>query len=569
MGSLSLLKTACIILVLSAATAIASSAQTVSLGSFNGNNGANPLWGSMVQGTNGNFYGTTQAGGATGLGTVFELTSGNQLSALYSFCPEPQTGCSDGEFPEGGLLRATNGDFYGTTNEGGANNDGTVFEITPAGTLTTLHSFDGTDGASPIGGLVQGSNGNFYGTTQKGGANSSGTVFEITPAGKLTTLYNFCSLTGCADGGYPQDALVQGSNGNFYGTTNSGGANGAQSGGTVFEITPAGKLTTLYSFCSLANCADGSYSDAGLVQAASGNFYGTTPLGGANAKGVVFEITPAGKLTVLYNFCTQASCADGSGPVAGLTLATNGNFYGTTLSGGVTTECTFSSGCGTLFEITPAGNLTTLYSFCSEVSCADGELPYATLLQATNGSLYGTTQQGGSVGSGSSGTVFSLSAGMPPFVETLTTSGVVGAKVTILGNSLTGATSVTFNGTPATFTVVSATEITTTVPAGATTGSVTVTTPKSTLTSNVRFKVRPQIKGFTPTSGPVGTPVTITGVSLETTDVTFGGVKATTVILESDEKIEAYVPTGAKTGHITVTTAGGTATSSGVFTVTQ
>ena len=183
-------------------------------------------------------------------------------------------------------------------------------------------------------------------------------------------------------------------------------------------------------------------------------------------------------LTTLYSFCSQTDCTDGVGPVAGLVQTTNGDLYGTT-SG--SPDC-----CGTVFKITQSGMLTTLYSFCSQSGCADGLAPDAGLVQATNGDLYGTTNGGGA---NNDGTVFSLSVGLGPFVETLPTSGSAGAAVKILGTNLTGATSVSFNGVGAVFEVVSSSEITATVPTGATTGSVQVVTPNGTLSSNVPFRV--------------------------------------------------------------------------------
>jgi uncharacterized repeat protein (TIGR03803 family) len=261
-----------------------------------------------------------------------------------------------------------------------------------------------------------------------------------------------------------------------------GGANG---GGTVYRITQRGKLTTLYSFCSQTNCTDGANPYAGLVQASNGDFYGTTVSGGTGGFGTVFRITPTGTPTTLYRFCSQPTpageCTDGAEPVAGLVQATNGDFYGTTLEGG-------ANGYGAIFKITPGGKLTTLYSFCSQggyPACTDGAVPYAALVQATNGNFYGTTEEGGA----GYGTVFSLSVGLGPFVETLPTSGKVGKAVKILGSDLTGATSVSFNGTAAGFKVVSSSEITTTVPTDASTGKVQVVTPSGTLSSNVLFRV--------------------------------------------------------------------------------
>jgi uncharacterized repeat protein (TIGR03803 family) len=178
--------------------------------------GANPIAG-LVQGINGQFYGTTSGGQGNGYGTVFTITATGTLTTLYFFCSKPN--CTDGYEPYAGLIQATDGNFYGTTAGGGINGLGTVFKITPSGTLTTLHSFDGTDGTSPYGTLVQGANGKFYGTTVYGGANGDGTVFKITPGGTLTILHSF-DLT---DGGYPTAGLIQASNGQLYGTTYSVG----------------------------------------------------------------------------------------------------------------------------------------------------------------------------------------------------------------------------------------------------------------------------------------------------------------------------------------------------------
>ena len=342
---------------------------------------------------------------------------------------------------------------------------------------------DCTDGENPSAGLVQPTDGNFYGTTTYGGAHGTGTVFKITSNGKLTTLHSFDpggywdSVN--SDGSYPYAALVQATNGNLYGTTNGGGAGG---GGTVFEITSNGTLTTLYNFCTVGPyCVDSAYPFAGLIQATDGNLYGTTYYGGdpvstgpSGGEGTVFKITTNGTYTRLYSFCSGSDCTDGENPYAGLIQATDGNFYGTTTGG--------ASGNGTVFKITSSGTLTTLHSFDG----ADGSAPQAALVQAINGNLYGTTEGGGANGTG---TVFSLSVGLGPFVETLPTSGMVRAAVKILGTNLAGATRVSFNGTAARFTVASGSEITTTVPAGATTGRVQVVTPGGTLSSNVPFRV--------------------------------------------------------------------------------
>ena len=474
-------KTACAALMLCAATLTPLPAQTITmLESLNNADGAYPFAG-LVQATNGEFYGTTYGGGANLFGAIFKVSASGSLALVYSFCSE--TNCTDGSLPRAGLMQHSNGSLYGTTEGGGTNNRGTVFKLTPAGRLTVIYNFCNlagcADGSQPYGGLIQASNGNLVGTTESGGQYGFGSIFSITPAGTFTTLYSFCASTGCPDGASPSGTLVQGANGVYYGTTQSGGKSancGAYACGTVFKITGAGALTTLHSFCVKSGCPDGQAPYAGLTLASDGNLYGTTPAGGANANnGTAFKITPAGKLTTLYSFCAQPGCTDGQGPNAGLIQGTDGNLYGATSSGG-------AQGYGSLFSMTLSGALTTLHSFVN----TDGAGPDGTLVQGTNGDFYGTTSGDGA---GGAGTVFGLSVGLGAFVETLPASGKVGAAVKILGTGLTGASSVTFNGTAAVFTVVSSSEITTTVPAGATTGPVRVTTPAGTFTSSSAFRV--------------------------------------------------------------------------------
>ena len=444
------------------------------LRSFDGTDGRLSFAG-LVQATNGNLYGTTYYGGTKDSGNVFEITPGGTLTTLYSLCSK--SGCTDGEYTYAVPIQGTDGNFYGTTYLGGSKELGTVFKVTPSGTQTTLHTFAGPDGSEPLAGLVQGTNGSFYGTTNMGGAEGYGVIFKITPSGAFTTLHSFCSQSGCTDGENPYAALVQGIDGNLYGTTLGGGS--SKGFGTVFKITPSGTLTTLHRFCTQSSCPDGKFPQTGLVQANNGNFYGTTISGGASGGGTIFEITPTGKLTTLYNVCSQSGCPDGNYLYAGLIQATDGNLYGIMDVGG-------AHGSGTIFKITLTGTLTTLYNFCSQSGCPDGQYPSGALVQDTDGNLYGTTADGGANGDG---TVFRLSIGLGPFVETEPTAAKVGATVKILGTNLTGATSVTFNGKAATFTVASSSEITTTVPAGATTGEVQVATPAGPLLSNVSFRV--------------------------------------------------------------------------------
>jgi uncharacterized repeat protein (TIGR03803 family) len=242
---------------------------------------------------------------------------------------------------------------------------------------------------------MQAYDGNFYGTTSAGGANDEGTVFRITSEGKLTILYSFCSIANCTDGSVPFAGLVQGFDGNLYGTTSMGGTNNQ---GVVFEITPEGKLTRLYSFCSAANCADGAVPYADLTRSRNGHLYGTTYAGGASSDGTVFEVTPAGRMTTLHSF----NGADGAAPYTGALLeGIDGNFYGTTFDGGA--NAGYGLG-GTVFKMTPAGKLTTLYSFCAESGCADGRGPVGGLVQGVDGTLYGTAYAGGIYGTASCGT---------------------------------------------------------------------------------------------------------------------------------------------------------------------
>jgi uncharacterized repeat protein (TIGR03803 family) len=450
----------CFALLLCLVIPRAGRAQTLTtLANFSGTNGANPYFAPLVQGRDGNLYGTTSAGGAHGQGTVFKVTPTGTLTTLYSFCA--QSRCADGSAPFAGLLLGTDGNFYGTTESGGANGEGSVFKITPRGRLTTLHSFNISDGSNPYAALIQATDGNFYGTTEAGGAHILGTVFKITPQGVLTTLHSF---NDTPDGSSPEAALLQAADGNFYSTTYNGGSSGGY--GTVFKITPAGALTTLHLF----DDTEGQGIIAGLVEASDGNFYGTAGGGGANGYGSVFTITPEGVLTLLHSF----NVTDGATPTA-LVLATDGNFYGGTISGGANID-------GTIFEITPQGAFTKLYDF----NRSDGADPFAGLVQATSGAFYGTTMFGGSR---NDGTVFLLNVGLGPFVITVPHAGKVGARVRILGTNLTGATNVSFNGAAAAFTVLSPSEIATTVPAGATTGTVQVTTPSGLLLSNVVFQV--------------------------------------------------------------------------------
>jgi uncharacterized repeat protein (TIGR03803 family) len=445
--------------------------------------------GIITQGQDGNLYSGASGGGAYGYAATFNVTPTGILTPLYSFADN-----GDGAYPYGGLTLGTDGLFYGTTYGGGFANPkyGTVFKMTSSGGLTTLYTFtDGSDGALPIAPPVEGIDGNFYGTTCNACngpiATGFGTIYKITPTGTFTVLHQF---TG-TDGYELNDPLVLATDGNFYGTTTYGGPNG---NGNVFRITPSGSLTILYNLDN--SQGDGEYPIGRLVQGNDGNFYGTTVDGGPSGYGVVFKITPAGNFTVLYN---MNGTTDGSAPYAGLVQAADGNFYGANANGGApSTNC--PNGCGTIFKITPGGVFSVLYNF----DLTTGQLPYSTLFQHTNGLIYGMTQSGGTgdagpyCSAGICGVVYGLNIGAVPFVTFVVSAAKVGGTAEILGQGFTGTAGVSFNGTAASFTVVSDTYITATVPIGATTGPVRVITPAGPMSSNVPFRVLP--KNLSPTT---------------------------------------------------------------------
>ena len=299
-----------------------------------GKDGANPNYGGLIQGNDGNFYGTTlYGGGKNNNGTVFKITPQGQETILYRFA-----GGDDGANPISGVIQASDGNFYGTTTYGGGrNNRGTIFQITPQGVERVLHRFiNGDDGANPAAVLIQGSDGNFYGTTAYGGSTGNGIVFRITPQRHETVLYSFKSGKDAAN---PISGLIQGIDGTFYSTTLSGGA---KNKGTVFKVTPQGQETILYSF---TGGDDGVNPYNGLIQDRDGNFYGTTSDGGVKHQGTVFKVTPQGEETVLYRF---TGGKDGENPIGGLIQGTDGNFYGTTPRGG---GSGYGTGYGTVFKI--------------------------------------------------------------------------------------------------------------------------------------------------------------------------------------------------------------------------
>jgi uncharacterized repeat protein (TIGR03803 family) len=340
----------------------------------------------------GTLYGTTNFGGANceeeeqGCGTVFALDRKKGAeTVLYSFCNLQN--CRDGQYPYAGLI-AVNGELYGTTYQVNISGGGTVFVLDPkTGAEKVLHTFGiGTDGQYPYGGLID-VKGTLYGTTIQGGANGYGTVFALDPKARAETIaYSFGNS---GDGQQPYSTLIEG-NGTLYGTTLMGGAFGS---GTVFVIDlNSGAETVVHSFCSQANCADGKEPTAGLIDV-KGTLYGTTELGGAAGGGTIFSLDPVtGVQTVLHSFCSQQSCADGQNPAASL-IDVKGTLYGTTANGG-------AHGDGTIFSPNLASGAEKLvYSFCSQQGCTDGWSPYANLIDV-KGNLYGAAAAGGTAGLG-------------------------------------------------------------------------------------------------------------------------------------------------------------------------
>jgi len=357
--------------------------------------------GSLYGGTGGGGTGTQCYDGTMGCGTLYKIAKDGREKVLYSF-----QGGSDGISPAGSLLTDNSGDLYGATEGGGGNGCagygcGTIFKLARGGKETVLYTFQGgSDGGYPQGSLIADTSGNFYGVTGEGGygAECCGTVFEVQPNGNKITLYTF---QGGSDGAYPVGGLIADAAGNLYGMTDIGGGTGCGGDGcgTVFKLTPGGTESVLYAFQGIT---DGQFPEAGLITDDAGDLYGTTTWGGTSDAGTVFEVTPAGQKTVLYSF---KGGSYGGYPEAGLIMDKKGNLYGTTYGGGAT-GCKKQGfeGCGTAFELTPGGTETVLCRFDQ----AGGGNPAAPLLSsASHGALFlfGTTYAGGK---GNNGAVFEL-----------------------------------------------------------------------------------------------------------------------------------------------------------------
>ncbi len=364
-----------VVLVLAIGTAQSAQAQTFKvLYNFTGSADGQAPFGSLVRDTAGNLYGTTEAGGASGAGTVFKVDKSGTHKVLYSF-----TGGSDGGNPFVGVIRDAAGNLYGTTAAGGASGLGTVFKLTKTGKETVLYSFAGgtTDGCSPFGGLLRDAAGNLYGTTEVCGASGVGTVFKLSKTGNETVLHSFAG--GASDGEFPSfTSLLMDTNGNLYGVAEQGGTDNL---GVVYKLSKSGKLKVLHSFAG--GTSDGCDVFGTPAMDAEGNLYGTANACASAHVGMVWKVSQKGKETVLHNF--TAGSTDGSEPVAGVIMDAKGNLYGDTYQGG-------GANLGTVYKLNKRGRVTLLHTFTGP----GGDYPYAGVIRDSAGNFYGTTLYGGS-----------------------------------------------------------------------------------------------------------------------------------------------------------------------------
>ena len=439
------------------------SAQTFSVIHYFGSQPGDPdnAYGIIAQSRGGAMITTSPDNFSDNIGKAFRISTGGSLEVLHQFAN------AEGLLPFSGLTLARDGYYYGTTKTGGVYGLGTIFKMSADGTVNKLYDFTGgSDGENPESAPIESAEGDLYGTSL-GSLPHYGAVYKITKDGNFTLLHAFND----ADGRNAFGQLVQGTDNYFYGTTMDGGAH---NNGTIFRINRSGDFKVLWNFWS----TKGAKPSHGVIQANDGNFYGVTRQGGSSHLGVLFRMKPDGTVTVLHTF---TGATDGGNPVGALLQGTDGNLYGTNTIGGQAN----GDGFGVLFRSTLAGALVPLYAF----NVQSGADSYGPLLQHTNGKIYGETTDGGAFGKGG---FFRLDAGLRPFVTYLHTYGRAGAVVQILGQGFTDTNEVFFNGTPATFKLVYPTFIKATVPDGATTGPITVTTANGTLTSNKIFIVHPK-----------------------------------------------------------------------------
>jgi uncharacterized repeat protein (TIGR03803 family) len=454
--------------------------------------------GPLVLGQDGNLYGTTSGYGPAS--DIYSMTTAGAETPLWQPTGDYPGGACEWQYgsynpPSMGMTLGADGLLYGTCQNWGGNAElSVIYQYDPSQNgFTVVYSFPIVNGVGYVqpSVLTLGTDGNLYGTAIPGstGFTTGGIVFQFNPTtNKLTTLHTFLG-SGSSDGAFPYGPLALGTNGDFYGTTTSGGISGGSGGGTFYSITTKGKIKILYSFNTFTDSTSGSYP-AAVTLGNNGNFYGVTFEGGTFAQGTIFEITPAGKLTWLHNF---NETTDNAGfPLFPLTLGSDGNLY---------SAATNNNGVQSLFEIATKAKkgvytYTDLYNFPTpgSANCNNGTpvgcLPTSTILQLPNGLFYGVTYEGGVE---NEGTFYSLNTGLKPFVILQFPLGTEGTSLGIYGQGfVTGpATAVSFNGTAASFTVASDTYMTATIPTGATKGYVTVSEPSATLKSNRIFTPKP------------------------------------------------------------------------------
>ena len=510
----------------------------------------------LIQGTDGYLYGMTPTGGSAAKGAIFRTSPSGQVVLLHSFGDASVT--NDGASPAACLLQATDGNFYGTTPAGGLLGQGVVFKMTARGAITILHSFpDSTvtnDGATPQASLIQGSDGNFYGTTSTGGAAGKGTVFMMTPSGTMTILHSFGDSTVANDGLSPSFNLVQANNGNFYGTTPLGGSAGA---GTVFKITAQGAVTILHSFQDQSVTDDGSKPLSGLIQYTDGNFYGTTNLGGSASLGCAYKITSLGQITILYSF--GSFIYDGLNPASNLLVGRDGYFYGTTTGGG-------SAGEGAIYQLSPQGLETVLHSFGDGSVTNDGNETAGAngLVQASDGNFYGTTALGGSANLGA---VYQLVLGLPEITSPVTAQGTVSLAFNYQTTATNLTTHYTATGLPNGLSIDPNSGLISGTPtaSGNATATITLTNAAGTNTAKVAIAIAPlpapSVTSILYALGSLGNSFSysITG---NNNTISYGatGLTNTGLSLDSQTGVISGTPTATGTFPVSITTTNSTGT---------
>ena len=478
-------------------------------------NDGNQAWASLIQGSDQNFYGTTVATGSATTGIAYKITSSGVDSVLHTFTDSSVPNVGRGSYAS---LIQSSGLFYGTTCYSGDGGGG-VFKMTSSGTVSLMHLFgDGTvhnDGSSPFAPLILAADGNFYGTTDIGGSAGEGTIFRITPQGLVTILHSFGDGSVANDGTNPKGALMQDTNdGNFYGMTTGGGS---ANEGVAYKMTVQGNAATvaiLHQFGSFSG--DGTYPVGGLTQGADGSLYGNTEGGGTTKYGsyygTAFKITTQGTMTILHNFWDGSTGYDGYSPNAGLTLGSDGNFYGTTSDGGNSTNN------GTIFRMTPQGTVTVLYTFGTITN--DGTNPYSGLVQGSDGSFYGTTIYGGTTTGftpGGYGTVFKLTLVSPPAFTSAASATFTAGQSNTFAVTATGAPIFSASGLPSWASLNQATGVLSGTPPITSAGSYTViltanngASPNATQTFILSVGQAPLITNGPPPAAAVNTAYSFT-----------------------------------------------------------